>query len=153
MFLLHGSPLQVDVAFTYDGIKYPANFLRLSSQADRDAIGITEVPDPVRPDDRFYYVDSNGHGVPKDLADLKKTWTAQVDQTAYTLLQPSDWMVVRKQEVGTDIPADWLTYRAAVRTAATTHKASLNGAADFDAFVSVATSLTWPLDPNAPVIS
>ena len=153
MFLLNGSPLQIDVAFTHDGIKYPANWLRLASQADRDAIGITEVADPVRPDDRFYYVDGNNHGVPKDLVDLKKTWTAQVDQTAYTLLQPSDWMVVRKQEVGTDIPADWLTYRAAVRTAATTHKAALTGAADIDAFVSVATSLVWPLDPNAPVIS
>jgi len=153
MFLLNGSPLQIDVAFTYNGVKYPSNWLRLSSQADKEALGITEVADPVRPDDRFYWVDSTGHGVPKDLADLKKTWSAQVDQTAYTLLQPSDWMVVRKQEVGTDIPADWLTYRAAVRTAAATHKANLNGAADFDAFVSIATSLTWPRDPNAPAIS
>lgn len=153
MFLLNGSPLQIDVAFTYNGVKYPSNWLRLSSQADKEALGITEVPDPVRPNDRFYWVDSTGHGVPKDLTDLKKTWTDQVDQTAYTLLQPSDWMVVRKQEVGTDVPADWLTYRAAVRTAAATHKANLNGAADFDAFVSIATSLTWPRDPNAPAIS
>lgn len=153
MFLLNGSPLQVDVAFSYNGIKYPQNWLRLSTLAEKEAIGITEVADPVRPDDRFYYVDGNGHGVPKDLDGLKKTWSSQVDQTAYSMLFTSDWMVVRKQEVGTDIPADWLTYRSAVRTAATTHKANLNGAADFDAFVLVATSLTWPLDPNAPAIS
>lgn len=153
MFMLDGKILPVDTAFKHDGLSYPSNWLRLSSQADKEALGITEVADPVRPDDRFYYVDGNNHGVPKDLVDLKKTWTAQVDQTAYTLLQPSDWMVVRKQEIGTDIPADWLTYRSAVRTAAATHKANLNGAADFDAFVLVATSLTWPRDPNAPAIS
>lgn len=153
MFMLDNKPLQIDVAFTYNGIKYPSNWLRLASAKDKEDIGITEIPDPVRPDDRFYFIDSEGHGVPKDLADLKKTWTVQVDQTAYTLLQPSDWMVVRKQEVGTDIPADWLIYRAAVRTAATSNKANLNGAADFDAFVSVAMSLTWPRDPNAPAIS
>jgi hypothetical protein len=147
MFLLNGSPLQVDVPFTHDNIKYPANWLRLSSQVDRDAIGITEVADPVRPDDRFYYVDGNGHGVPKDLDGLKKT----VDQTAYSMLFTSDWMVVRKQEVGTDIPADWLTYRSAIRTAAATNKANLNGAADFDAFVTVATSLQWPISPDAVI--
>jgi hypothetical protein len=152
MFLLNGSPLQVDVPFTHDNIKYPANWLRLSSQADRDAIGITEVADPVRPDDRFYYVDGNGHGVPKDLDGLKKTWSEQVDQTAYSLLLASDWMVVRKSETGTEIPADWLAYRSAVRSSAASNKANLNSAADFDAFVAVATSLQWPQDPNAPAV-
>jgi hypothetical protein len=151
MFLLNGSPLQVDVAFSYNGIKYPQNWLRLSTLAEKEAIGITEVADPVRPDDRFYYVDGNGHGVPKDLDGLKKTWSSQVDQTAYSMLFTSDWMVVRKQEVGTDIPADWLTYRSAIRTAAATNKANLNGAADFDAFVTVATSLQWPVSPDAVI--
>jgi len=148
MFLLNGSPLQVDVPFTHDNIKYPANWLRLSSQADRDAIGITEVADPVRPDDRFYYVDGNGHGVPKDLDGLKKTWSSQVDQTAYSMLFTSDWMVVRKQEVGTDIPAEWSAYRAAVRSAAATNKAALTAAADIDAFVSAATTMQWPVLPT-----
>ena len=149
MFLLNGSPLQIDVAFTFNGVKYPSNWLRPASAEEKAAAGITEVPDPVRYDDRFYW----DAGLPKDLDDLKTEWNRRVDDMAYTMLLPSDWMVVRKQEVGTDIPADWLTYRAAVRTAATTHKAALTGAADIDAFVSVATSLVWPLDPNAPVIS
>ena len=152
MFVLNGSPLQVDVAFSYNGVSYPANWLRLTTLAEKEAIGITEVPDPARPDDRFYYVDGNGNGVPKDLDGLKKTWSEQVDETAYSLLLTSDWMVVRKNETGTEIPAEWLAYRSAVRSSAASNKANLNGAADFDAFVAVATSLQWPQDPNAPAV-
>ena len=144
MFLLNGNPLQLDVPFTHDDIQYPANWLRLASPEDRAAIGITEQADPVRPDDRFYWVDGNNNGTPKDLDGLKTQWTKQVDQIAYSLLFPTDWMIVRKAEVGTDIPADTVTYRTAVRTAAASNRAAIAGAADFNAFVSVVTALNWP---------
>jgi hypothetical protein len=55
MFLLNGQPLAVDTPFTANDIQYPANWLRLSSEAEKIAIGITEVADPVRADDRFYW--------------------------------------------------------------------------------------------------
>ena len=55
MFLLNGKPLAVDTPFTANDIQYPANWLRLSTEAEKIAIGITEVPDPVRADDRFYW--------------------------------------------------------------------------------------------------
>jgi hypothetical protein len=147
MFLLNGSPLQIDVAFTYNGVKYPANWLRLASAEEKAAAGITEVADPVRYDDRFYW----DAGLPKDLDDLKTEWNRRVDDMAYTMLLPSDWMVVRKQEVGTEIPADWATYRAAVRSAAAANKTALNAATDIDGFVSVATTMQWPVNPNATI--
>jgi hypothetical protein len=147
MFLLNGSPLQVDVAFSYNGVSYPSNWLRLTTLAEKEAIGITEVADPVRYDDRFYW----DAGLPKDLDDLKTEWNRRVDDMAYTMLLPSDWMVVRKQETGTDIPADWATYRAAVRSAAAANKTALNAATDIDGFVSVATTMSWPRNPNATI--
>jgi len=55
MFLLNNKPLSPDTAFTHEGIQYPANWLRLASLEEKQAIGITEVPDPVRADDRFYW--------------------------------------------------------------------------------------------------
>jgi hypothetical protein len=55
MFLLNGNALAVDTAFTNDGIQYPANWLRLATEAEKSAIGITEVADAVRADDRFYW--------------------------------------------------------------------------------------------------
>ena len=55
MFQLNGNPIGLDTGFTIDGTSYPANWIRLASPAERAAIGITEVADPVRADDRFYW--------------------------------------------------------------------------------------------------
>jgi len=147
MFLLNGSPLQIDVAFKANGISFPSNWLRLATAEEKAAVGITEVADPVRYDDRFYW----DAGLPKDLDDLKTEWDRRVNEIAYSLLSPSDWMVVRKQEIGTDIPAEWATYRAAVRSAAANNKTALNAATDIDGFVSVATTMQWPRNPNATI--
>jgi hypothetical protein len=70
MFLLNGNPLAVDTAFTNDGIQYPANWLRLATEAEKSAIGITEVADAVRADDRFYW-DGNLDN-PKNLNDVEE---------------------------------------------------------------------------------
>jgi len=56
MFLLNGNPLPLDTPFTIDGTSYPANWLRLTSIAEKNAVGITEVADiQVTYDDRFYW--------------------------------------------------------------------------------------------------
>jgi hypothetical protein len=56
MFLLNGSPLPLDTPFTIDGTSYPANWLRLTSIAEKNAVGITEVADVTTTyDDRFYW--------------------------------------------------------------------------------------------------
>lgn len=50
MFLLNGSPLPLDTPFKdAEGTSYPANWLRLTTLEEKQAIGITEVPDPVPP--------------------------------------------------------------------------------------------------------
>ena len=154
MFLLDGKVLPLDTPFEHDGTSYPANWLRLASPEDRAAIGITEVTLQPRPDDRFYWVsgpDDNGDytAIPKDLAGLKTTWTGQFKQTAYAMLATSDWMVVRKQENDTPIPADWTTYRAAVRTTCAQAITDLEATTDIDAFIAAVTTVQWPKDPNA----
>ena len=56
MFLLNGSPLPLDTPFTIDGTSYPANWLRLTSIAEKNAVGITEVADVTTTyDDRFFW--------------------------------------------------------------------------------------------------
>lgn len=154
MFLLDGRILPLDTPFEHDGTSYPANWLRLASPEERAAIGITEVVEQPRPDDRFYWVsgpDANGDytAIPKDLDGLKKTWTAQFKQTAYTMLAPSDWLVIRKQENDTPIPADWTTYREAVRTTCALAITDIDLASDIDGFIYAVTTVQWPKDPNA----
>jgi hypothetical protein len=69
MFMLDNKPLGLDVPFTHADIQYPANWLRLASPEERAAIGITEVADPERYDDRFYWAP----GVPKLLEDREES--------------------------------------------------------------------------------
>ena len=115
MFILDGKRLPIDKAFTTsDGRQFPRNWLRLSSLEEKQALGITEVPDVVTPsyDQRFWWSSE----LPKDLDQLKEQWTAQVKQTAGTLLAQTDWYVTRQAETTTAVPADVLARRAEIRT-------------------------------------
>lgn len=48
MFMLNNAPLPLDTPFRdAAGNSYPANWLRLTTIHEKNAIGITEVPDPV----------------------------------------------------------------------------------------------------------
>jgi hypothetical protein len=149
MFILNNNPLPLDTAFTANDIQYPANWLRLSSTEEKLAIGITEVPDPAPIDDRFYWVNSDGTGSPKDLDKLKAEWLKRIDDITYASLASSDWMVIRKADTGTEIPTDWAAYRTAIRSNNTANKALINCVIVFEQFVSVATSLVWATSPES----
>ena len=156
MFLLNGNPLPLDTPFQIDGTSYPANWLRLTSIAEKNAVGITEVEDTQATyNDQFYWGVDN----PKQLDDLtvtpeqgdpyiqhglKHNWTAQVKDTANKLLAQSDWMVIRKFERSVDIPADTATYRAAVIAECTRLVTAIQGCADVPALITVVTAQGWP---------
>ena len=69
MFMLNDKPLPLDTPFEVDGTHFPANWLRVTSLEEKQAIGITEVPDPEAYDDRFFW----GVGNPKQLDDITVT--------------------------------------------------------------------------------
>jgi len=62
---------------------------------------------------------------------------AVVDQQAYDLLLPNDWMVVKATETGGSVASDWTTYRAAVRTAAASMVTKINAVSDVDALAAL----------------
>lgn len=142
MFMLNNQPLPIDTPFEIDGTHYPANWLRLTSIEEKNAVGITEVPDPERYDDRFYWGVDN----PKDLDGLKKQWTAQIKDTANKLLAQTDWMVIRKVERDIAIPAETVTYRAAVITECTRLVAAIAGTVDVEALIAVVTAQGWSVN-------
>jgi len=56
MFLINGKHLPEGVGFRdANGNQYGSNWLNLSTEEEKLAIGITWVADPVRADDRFYW--------------------------------------------------------------------------------------------------
>ena len=144
MFLLNGTPLALDIPFTANDIQYPANWLRLASPEERAAIGITEAPEPEYYDGVFYWGVNN----PKDLTQLKTQWISQINASANVRLSTSDWMVVRKAETGTNIPAGWSTYRAAVRTCASTATTAISNCADVEALIAIINTIAWPETPE-----
>ena len=62
MFLLDGKRLTPGVAFTHGNIQYPANWLTFASPEEREALGIVEIAESVRPNDEFYWVTDNNDG-------------------------------------------------------------------------------------------
>ena len=129
MLKLDNKPLSYDRAFSHSGIQYPANWLRLSSLEERNALGITEVANDPAYDQRFYWGVDN----PKDLAGLKTQWKATQSQICDSLLTPSDWRVTRAAELGQAVASAWLTYRGAVRSACNTRQTEINAVADVPA--------------------
>jgi hypothetical protein len=152
MFLLNGQPLPIDTPFIVNGVEYPANWLRLTTQAEHAAIGITEIADQPRPDDQYYWVTQNADGsytsTAKDLPTLKSTAVKQVQQTVWQMLHPTDYMDSRKtNDSSYTPPAAWITWRAAMRTEMTTAIAAINAATDIPSLITAKT-ITWPNDPD-----
>jgi hypothetical protein len=151
MFILDGKPLSPDVAFTTGGIQYPANWLRLASPEEREAIGITEVPDPTPYDQRFYW----GPDLPKDHGQLVEQWTQQTRTTANSLLQPSDWMVIREADNGTEMDAGTKALREDIRLATGQKKAAIEATADtaeLAAYITSSEYSQWPPYPAPDLV-
>jgi len=149
MFLLDGKPLSPDVAFTHDGVQYPANWLRLATPEQRAAIGITEVPDPAPVDQRFYW----DTGIPKDHTQLVEQWTQQTRTTANTLLAPTDWIIIREADNGKPADPVLRTWREEIRLASGSKVYEIKQTADtaaLAAYITGADYPAWPSDPYAP---
>ena len=155
-FKLNGKPLAVDVAFSHNNINYPANWLRLASKTEKEAIGITEEADAPTYDSRFYWGDGtakalddvnakdedgnllkNPDGSQMVIQGVKSVLKAQEKATAGSLLARYDWYVVRKAEKDTAIPSAITTYRDGVRTACNTRETEIDNCADTPALVTL----------------
>ena len=157
-YMYNGKALRTGKGFTdADGIQHPANWASAWSKDEIAEKGITWVdPEPTF-DNRFYWA----YNVPRNLEDvnevdedgnpildekgnqlitkgLKSQAIAKVKTQAGGLLAPTDWMVIKATEVdGYTVPADVVTYRAAVRAKSNSIEASINNAADLAAFMAL----------------
>lgn len=130
MLQLNGKTLQYDRAFTHEGISYPSNWLRLTTLEEKQAIGIVEVANNTQSwDQRFYWGVDN----PKNLDDLKAQWKQTQNETAASLLAPSDWRVVKARETGGQVPIDWFNYRRDLRATCNTRQAEIDACEDVEA--------------------
>ena len=151
-----GQYIQEGQAFTIGDVQYPSNFLNLSTPEEKAEIGLEEVVATNSPkSDVYYWVSSTLDkatltytNTPKDLTSVKSNALSTVNNTAYSLLFPSDWMVVKATETSTPINPDWNTYRANVRSTADQTRTAVTAAQDVDAVATIMDAIAWPKSPS-----
>ena len=140
-----------------DGNQYPSNWLGLTSDAEKTAAGLVWEDDPAPFDNRFYWsagvaralddvneVDADGNAVLDADGNqvvtlgLKSQYKAQTKATAGSMLQSTDWKIVKASEVSSyTVDQATLDYRASVRTASNTIEAAIDAVADLTAFMAL----------------
>ena len=113
------SYIQEGTPFEIDGVQYPSNWLNLSTPEEKAALGLEEVVATNTPANQTYYwVSETLSGAtltytntPKDLTGVKSNAISQVNATAYSILLPTDWMVVKAVETSTTVAPAWNSWR------------------------------------------
>ena len=137
-------------AVTINGIQYPSSIFSAWTKADLKKIGVypTQITSTIdskthTPTGGVTYTVNTDHVAvhygkkAHDLEDvthenksvtagLKSKLLAEVDDNAYKVLAPSDWMTIRQMETGVTIADDWKTWRATIRTQAKAMKTAIN---------------------------
>ena len=140
-------------AVTINGIQYPSSIFSAWTKADLKNIGVYPTQITSTLDNRTHvgtggvtYTVNTDHvaihyakkaHVIEDVSvtvdgksiltkGLKTRLLEQVDDNAYTVLAPSDWMTTRQIETGVTIADDWKTWRASIRTQAKAMKTAIN---------------------------
>ena len=79
----------------------------------------------------------NSDGTTMMTTGLITQYKIDIDNQAYNMLQPSDWMAVRQYETSVSMTNDWKTYRAGVRTKAAEMKTAVSAVTSIGALQSL----------------
>ena len=135
MYKQNGKPLTLDRPFTVDGVQYPSNWLRMASEADKAALGITWEAEAATPDYRFYWsvgvakaledkeeVDEQGNPLyvkVLDNSDPANPVMVDSDERLVTKGLKSTWVAQVKTTAGSMLATtDWMVIRKAERDVA-----------------------------------
>jgi hypothetical protein len=83
------------------------------------------------------------------------TYTTSVKSQAYNILQPTDWLVVRKVENGAEIPEDWNAWRESIRVESQDKVTTIDTASEEElvAYVQSPAYTYWPPEPTTPKLA
>ena len=151
--------LPENTPFKLDGTQYPANWLNLSTPDEKSRLGIVDVVYGQRADDKYYWISEdapvylegvvtiNYTATPKDLFECQSQAVNAVNAQAYSILSPSDWMVVKAVETGGTVAPAWNTWRQTIRTQAGDYRAVIEACTTV-AQLAALPPLQWANDPN-----
>jgi len=146
-------------AFEWAKTQYPANWCNLSSPEEKAAIGMVDVVYGSQPSDVYYWISQdapvyadgvvtiNYTATPKDLAQCQTNDVNATNAAAYSILLPTDWMVVKAVETGGVVAPAWNTWRQEIRTQAGDYVVAIN-ACTTTAQLAALPPVVWANDPN-----
>ena len=148
-------------AFTIGDIQYPANWLNLSTPEEKSEAGIVDVIYGPYPNDQYYWITQdtpvyneltnqvyvNFSAIPKNLDQCKQNLISLTNQTAYSILLPTDWMVVKAVETGGTVAPEWNIWRQTIRTQCDDYITQVNSCTTMEQLASLP-SIVWANDPN-----
>jgi len=156
-----------------NGTQYHSGWLNQSTEEQKLAIGITWVADPAPFDPRFYWdhnlpkaledkleVKEDGSPLYKQVYDkatesmidtteqvvtkgLKSNFISQIKQTAGSLLQTTDWTIIRKAERGIDVPATIADKRAHIISEANRLETAITATTTVEDLIAVLNNQNW----------
>lgn len=139
--------------FTLGGITYPAQWLNQATAEQKAEVGLQEVVYVGAPNnDKYYWVGEMWEAgtvtyvnTPKDLADVKAMRITETRNTAYSMLQPTDYIDLRNLR-DPEYKLDWMMWREQVRTVASDFITAITNAEDVDTIAEMMPD--WPLPPE-----
>ena len=149
MFKAGDKYVQIDTPFEHNGMRYPSNWIRLASPEERAAIGLVEISDRVDFDRRFFmplssHDSSDGNPIPRELRLVQETQIAALNETIHRLLQPTDWMYIRRLDTGEAIPNSVVDFRARIREYGAEIKERVKAANSVEEVKDIVTTQSWP---------
>lgn len=129
-----GRVLVLDKAFSLNNISFSANWLRVSTPADKEAQGISWVTPEEPPVVRAPLDREKADGI------------ARAKDTAGKMLAGSDWQIVASVERQRVVPTEWAEYRAAVIAEADRLESQYSAAESYEAIDAIVQN--WPINPD-----
>lgn len=153
--------IQPGQQFSYNNMEYPSFWFATATPEAKAELGIVDVVYDERPNDVYYWVSEQAprfdaqlnqviisfNRFPKDVAGLKSMLISQINQSAWTMLQPSDWMAVKAFETGVAMSDSWKVWRQQVRDQVASQVVAINACTTADE-LAVLPSIQWPTNPN-----
>lgn len=180
-YYLNGNPITEGSDITLNGMTYPYEWLEGTSPSVRVSLGI-EVSDYINFDAKYYVskdvaksledreeLDDEGNPAYLQVYDvatesmvdttvrlvaqgLKTNCLNEIKTKTNDVLQPTDFYILRNHVEETEIPADVVTYRAAVVTESTRLQTAIPTVTTVEELISVMNSAAWPSFPVRVVV-
>lgn len=151
--LSDGTYIGQGTAFTFNGIQYPANWLDLATDSDKESIDVKKVVETnERADDRYYFVQEHLVGAeltyintPKNLDDLKVQAIENINASIYSMLKTTDYIMHRNNKDPSYKP-EWIVWRDSVVSTGKVAKDAVSACADVESLIEL--SYEFPHNPD-----